>query len=102
MLEITNKIDGSTITFIFNGRLDTTTAPDAERTVFPELEKAKNIIIDFQDVEYISSSGLRMLLSCQKRVTKNGQEMRIIHVNEGVNDVFEVTGFSDILTIETI
>ena len=83
-----------------SGRIDTVTAPQFQDGVKPDLEGVSNLVIDFADVKYISSAGLRVLLSLQKIMNKQGT-MKLINVNSTINDVFEVTGFSDILTIET-
>ena len=83
-----------------SGRIDTVTAPQLQDGVKPDLEGVSNLVIDFADVKYISSAGLRVLLSLQKIMNKQGA-MKLINVNSTINDVFEVTGFSDILTIET-
>ena len=81
------------------GRLDTTTAPALDRTISNDIEGTKNLVIDFKSLEYISSAGLRVLLSTQKKMQKNGS-MKLINVCEEIMEVFEMTGFADILTIE--
>ena len=81
------------------GRLDTVTAPELEASLREDLEKADNLVLDFGKLEYISSAGLRVLLSAHKSMAGKGG-MKVTNVNEIVNEVFEVTGFSDILTIE--
>lgn len=80
------------------GRLDTNTASDLENEV-QNLEGIKMLIFDFERLDYISSAGLRILLSCQKKMNLQGM-MKIKNVNETIKDVFDITGFSDILTIE--
>ena len=80
------------------GRLDTTTAPQLEAE-FKQLDGITNLIFDFEELEYLSSAGLRVLLTAQKTMNKQG-EMIIKKVNETINEIFEVTGFIDILTIE--
>ena len=82
-----------------NGRLDTTTAPALEKTIVENINGVKSLILDFKCLEYISSAGLRVLLSAQKKMQKIG-EMKVIHVCEEVMEVFEITGFADILVIE--
>ncbi|MBQ8108543.1 MAG: STAS domain-containing protein [Clostridia bacterium] len=95
-----NKIkDGSTLTLALEGRLDTTTAPELEKEVRTGLDGVQQLIMDFAKLDYISSAGLRVLLSAQKLMSKQGG-MKVIHVNEMVSEVFEVTGFADILDIE--
>lgn len=96
-MTIDKQLNGSELTIALGGRLDTTTAPDLEREL-KALEGVNSLILDFSRLDYISSAGLRVLLSAQKTMQKKGG-MKIIHVNELVQEVFEVTGFSDILTI---
>ena len=81
------------------GRLDTTTAPELEEALQKELGDIETLTIDFQDLEYISSAGLRVLLSTQKVMQKKGG-LKVVGVNETIMEIFEVTGFSEILTIE--
>jgi anti-sigma B factor antagonist len=81
------------------GRLDTTTAPALEKTITENISGIKNLILDFKALEYISSAGLRVLLSAQKKMQQIG-EMKVTHVCEEVMEVFEITGFADILVIE--
>ena len=81
------------------GRLDTTTAPDLDKTINEDITDAKNLVLDFKALEYISSAGLRVLLGAQKKIQKVGT-MKLINVCEEVMEVFEMTGFADILTIE--
>lgn len=81
------------------GRLDTTTAPDLDKAIREALEGLKDLELDFSQLEYISSAGLRVLLSAQKAMNKLGR-MRLTGVKEAVMEVFSITGFADILTIE--
>ena len=81
------------------GRLDTTTAPELEAELKASLDSISELVLDLAKLNYISSAGLRVLLSAQKVMIKKGG-MKLIHVNETVMEIFEVTGFSDILTIE--
>ena len=81
------------------GRLDTTTAPQLEKELIASLDGVTSLTFDFAELEYISSAGLRVLLSAQKKMNAKG-EMKIKNVNETIMEIFEVTGFSDILTIE--
>ena len=81
------------------GRLDTTTAPVLDKAINEEIGDIKNLVLDVAGMEYISSAGLRVLLSAQKKMQKIGS-MKVIHVCEEVMDVFEMTGFADILVIE--
>ena len=81
------------------GRLDTTTAPALDKTINEDIEGVKNLVLDFNGLEYISSAGLRVLLGAQKKMQKIGS-MKVKNVCEEVMDVFEMTGFADILVIE--
>ena len=81
------------------GRLDTITAPELEKLIKQEIEDVETLTFDFSKLEYISSAGLRVLLSTQK-IMNSRRGMKVKNVNELVNEVFEVTGFSEILTIE--
>ena len=95
---IKNK-DGSKLTLALEGRLDTTTAPQLEGELKEALDGVTELNLDFEKLEYLSSAGLRVLLAAQKVMNKQGS-MVIRHVNETIHEVFEVTGFIDILTIE--
>lgn len=97
-MTITKTQNGSTLSLALEGRLDTTTAPQLEAELKSSLNKVKELSLDFEKLEYISSAGLRVLLSAQKVMSRQGK-MVIRNVNETVREVFEVTGFSDILTI---
>ena len=81
------------------GRLDTITAPALDKTINEEIGDTKNLILDMKSLEYISSAGLRVLLGAQKKMQKIGS-MKVVNVCEEVMDVFEMTGFADILVIE--
>lgn len=81
------------------GRLDTTTAPQLEAELKKSISGVEKLIFDFQELEYLSSAGLRVLLAAQKVMNKQGQ-MIVRNVNENIAEIFEVTGFADILTIE--
>ncbi|MCR4745583.1 MAG: STAS domain-containing protein [Lachnospiraceae bacterium] len=98
-MDIKKTQDGSNLTVSLSGRLDTTTAPELESSLKEVLGGLTNLVFDFSALEYISSAGLRVLLSCQKTMNKQGS-MKITNVNETIKDIFDVTGFSDILTIE--
>lgn len=92
-----NKKDAS-LTLAIAGRLDSTTAPDLDAVVKSELVGITDLTFDFTDLEYISSAGLRVLLAAQKIMSRQGK-MQVVGANEIVTEVFEITGFSDILTI---
>ncbi len=95
---IKNK-DGSKLALALEGRLDTTTAPQLEAELKASMDGVTELDLDFEKLEYLSSAGLRVLLAAQKVMNKQGK-MTIRHVNETIHEVFEVTGFIDILTIE--
>ena len=97
MIEIKKNLEDTTIEIV--GRLDTTTAPSLEKTLNEDMGGTKNLILDLKGLEYISSAGLRVLLGAQKKMQKIGN-MKVINVVESVMEVFEITGFADILTIE--
>ena len=99
MLNINKTTGNGKAAFSLEGRLDTTTAPDLEKAFKEALGGVSELTLDFSALEYISSAGLRVLLSAQKRMNKQG-EMKITHVNEIIREIFDVTGFTDILTIE--
>ena len=80
------------------GRLDTITAPALDKTIQEDIGDTKNLVLDVKGMEYISSAGLRVLLSAQKKMQKVGS-MKVINVCEAVMEVFEMTGFADILVI---
>lgn len=98
-MEINKNFNGDALELKIIGRLDTTTAPALEAEVKNSLEGLKSIIFDLEGLEYISSAGLRVLLSAQKSMNKQGT-MKLVNVNEVVMEVFEITGFVDVLTIE--
>ena len=96
-IEIIRNEEETTIKIV--GRLDTTTAPALDKTINNDIGDTKNLVLDFKGLEYISSAGLRVLLSAQKKLQKIGS-MKVTNVCEMVMEVFDVTGFTDILTIE--
>lgn len=98
-MDIQKTQNGDTLTLKLEGRLDTTTAPQLEAELKQSIAGAKTLQLDFAKLEYLSSAGLRVLLSAQKVMDKQGK-MIVQHVNGEVMEVFEVTGFSDILNIE--
>ena len=99
MLNIEKKIDGEHAVVALEGRLDTVTAPELEKELADCLEGKTELVMDFAKLEYISSAGLRVLLSAHKKLSKTGS-FKITNVNETIMEIFEVSGFSDILTIE--
>ena len=98
-MTINQTRNGDALVVALGGRLDTTTAPQLEAELKSALDGVKTLELDFSGLDYISSAGLRVLLSTQKQMNKVGS-MKVTHVNETVSEVFEVTGFADILTIE--
>ena len=99
MLNIKKNAENEALTVALEGRLDTTTAPELEAELKSSLEGVNALTLDLEKLEYVSSAGLRVLLSAQKQMVKQGG-MKLIHVGETIMEIFEVTGFSDILTIE--
>jgi anti-sigma B factor antagonist len=99
-MEVNATKNGDSLLLKVSGRIDTTTAPELENKVDALMDGIKKIVFDFQDLEYISSAGLRLLLHYQKEMLGNGESMVIKNVNEFVMEVFEMTGFKEILTIE--
>ena len=97
-MKIDKNLKGNDLTITLEGRLDTNTAPELEKEV-EVLDGVKNLIFDFKNLEYISSSGLRIILALQKIMSNQGS-MTIKNVKDDVREVFEITGFSDILTLE--
>ena len=93
------KRNAKEITISVVGRLDTITAPSLEKTITDTIGSIESLVLDMKGLEYISSAGLRVLLSAQKRMQKSGS-MKLTGVCEDVMEVFEMTGFADILTIE--
>ena len=96
-IDIKKHANETTISVI--GRLDTITAPSLEKTLNEDMGDTKNLILDLKGLEYVSSAGLRVLLGAQKKMQKIGT-MKVINVCDSVMEVFEITGFADILTIE--
>ena len=96
-IEIKRNAEETTIELA--GRLDTTTAPALDKTITEDIADTKNLVLDLKGLEYISSAGLRVLLAAQKKMQKIGK-MKVINVCEQVMEVFEMTGFADILVIE--
>ncbi|MCR5565689.1 MAG: STAS domain-containing protein [Clostridiales bacterium] len=98
-MTITKELNGTELKIALEGRLDTMTAPELEAELNQNPGNAESLILDFSKLDYISSAGLRVLLSAHKAMSAKGG-MKVTNVNEIVREVFEVTGFADILTIE--
>lgn len=98
-MNIVKTAEGEKLLLQIEGRLDTTTAPQLEEELKNSIEGVTDLTLDFEKLEYVSSAGLRVLLGAQKIMNKQGK-MVIINVCDDINEVFEITGFSDILTIK--
>lgn len=98
MLNIKKTVEEGKACYALEGRLDTITSPELEKALKEHLDDLSSLVLDFAALEYISSAGLRVLLSTQKIMSRQG-EMKLVNVNETIMEIFEVTGFSDILTI---
>ena len=98
-MTIEKNLNGTELTITIAGRLDTTTAPQLEAEFKQSINGVEKLVLDFTALEYLSSAGLRVLLAAQKVMNKQG-EMIIKNVNDTINEIFEVTGFIDILTVE--
>lgn len=98
-MTIIKKANGDELVLVLAGRLDTSTASQLEAELKVSIDNIKTLILDLKDIEYVSSAGLRVILSAQKVMSKQGK-MIIRNINESVMEVFEITGFADILTIE--
>lgn len=96
-MDINKTLNGESLEVALTGRLDTTTAPELEAAL--ELDGIKDLALDFSNLEYISSAGLRVILAAQKKMSSQGN-MVVRNVNGTIREVFEITGFIDILTIE--
>ena len=99
MMNITKRIEKGEAVFAVEGRLDTTTAPQLEEELKSSLDGISSLILNLEKLEYISSAGLRVLLSVQKIMNSKGS-MKVTKVSKPIMEIFDVTGFSDILTIE--
>ncbi len=99
MLNIKKTKDGSKLEFALEGRLDTMTSPDLEAAIKENIDGVTELVFDFSDLAYVSSAGLRVLLSAQKTMNANGS-MVVKNVSDEIQEIFDVTGFSDILNIE--
>lgn len=98
-MTITKTVEQKRLTLALAGRLDTVTAPGLEQELNASLDAIDSLTLDFSNLNYISSAGLRVLLKAQKLMKEKGS-MKVIGVNETIMEVFEITGFTDILTIE--
>ena len=99
MLNINKTSENGKARFALEGRLDTVTAPELEAALQEGIAGVGELTLDLEKLEYISSAGLRVLLSTQKAMAKQG-EMKLVNVSEPIMEIFDITGFSEILTIE--
>jgi anti-sigma B factor antagonist len=91
--------DGENLTLQLGGRLDTTTAPDLEKVVNSDLDDVKNLVLDMKELKYVSSAGLRVLLTLQKKMNEQGS-LKLLNVCDEIKEVLDITGFTSFLTIE--
>ena len=99
MLNFVKKQEGDTLTVKLDGRLDTNTAPEFQIEMEPLLNDISKLVLDFEKLDYISSAGLRVLLTFEQEMEEQEKTLEVTHVNSIIHDVFDVTGFLDILTI---
>ena len=99
-MTITKTQENGIVTLSLDGRLDTTTAPKLQDALISAFGEAREIMLDFKDLKYVSSAGLRVLLMGQKTAESKGDSMTLINVSEEITEVFDMMGFSDMLTIE--
>ncbi|MBR0209224.1 MAG: STAS domain-containing protein [Firmicutes bacterium] len=99
-MNLIKKAAGDALTIALEGRLDTTTSPQLDNEVDVSLEGVKDLTLDFSELTYISSAGLRVLLRAQRKMNGCQGTMRVTGVSDGIMEIFEITGFSEILTIE--
>lgn len=98
-MDVIKKMNGDTMEVFLKGQMDTVTAPQLESELAGCLEGVKELVLDFSDLAYVSSAGLRVLLTMHKLMSTQGC-MKVRHVNESIKEVFEITGFSYVLNIE--
>lgn len=99
-MDIQKNFNEKELTLLINGRVDTYTAPELETSINEELDNIESLILDFENLEYISSAGLRVLVSTQKKAKKQDFSFKIINVNDVVNEILRMSKFDKILTIE--
>ncbi len=98
-MTLTKTTNGSKLTIAAEGRIDTTTAPELDQTIKESVDGADSLVLDLAEVSYISSAGLRVLLSAHKIMSKKGG-MTVTNASDDIMEIFEITGFSDILNIK--
>ena len=99
-MEITKEITENGVIFGVIGRLDTETAPMLEKALQDDIQNVNEVVVDFIETDYVSSAGLRVLLGCTKFLKKRGINLKVIHLSQNIREIFEVTGFIDLLEIE--
>jgi anti-anti-sigma factor len=99
-MTITKNQDGEKLIISLEGRLDTTTAPELQEQLIPAFDNVKQIQLDFKELLYVSSAGLRVLLLGEKTAGAKGASLSLVNVSPEIQEIFEMTGFSDVLTIE--
>ncbi|MDR2433745.1 MAG: STAS domain-containing protein [Treponema sp.] len=99
-MTITKNQIGEKFIISLEGRLDTTTAPELQEQLIPEFDKAKHIQLDFKEIIYVSSAGLRVLLLGEKTAKAKGRTMSLVNVSAEIQEIFAMTGFSEVLTVE--
>ena len=101
MLNIEKKLENGALFITLAGELDTLSSPDFEKELEPLLPEADSITIDFEKLEYISSAGLRVLLSAEQAMEEKGAEqVKVVNINDTIRNIFYITGFADVLSIE--
>lgn len=98
-MTIEKKVDGKQLTISLKGRLDTVTSPELEKEIINSIPGVAHLVLDFEGLEYVSSAGLRVILSASKLMNRQG-DMILVHVNDSIKEIFDMTGFSEILNIE--
>ena len=98
-MTVTQTLEEKVLNVKVEGRLDTATAPALEEELAEVMDEAEELVFDLEGLEYMSSAGLRILLATQKKMAQRGG-MKVVNVNDVIKEIFDITGFSDILTIE--
>lgn len=99
-MKVTKTLEGTKLTVAVEGRLDTLAAPELEEALAPELDQIKTLIFDMADLEYMSSAGLRVLVNASQTIENAAGEMSIVNVNEGVREILDITGLTDVLGVK--
>lgn len=99
-MQIEKRADGDRLTIAVKGRLDTSSAPALEQCIDDSIDRIKALVLDFKEMTYISSAGLRIILKTQKQMNNQQGMMKLVNVRDEVMEIFHMTGFSDILMIE--